>query len=120
MLARRGPGDDRECPAIRGALRPTSSRSFSGSFCWRRSRCAGSWPGATCASARASLALIGTAYGFLAGTTIGGGILVIPALLGAGLAGIALLATDAVIGLSVLTIKTVVFGGFDVLTPRCP
>jgi hypothetical protein len=65
-----------------------------------------------------SLGLIGATYGFLAGTTIGGGILVIPALLGAGLAGIALLATDAVIGLSILTVKTVVFGGFDVLTPR--
>ena len=48
-----------------------------------------------------SLGLIGATYGFLAGTTIGGGILVIPALLGAGLAGMALLATDAVIGLSV-------------------
>jgi uncharacterized membrane protein YfcA len=65
-----------------------------------------------------SLGLIGATYGFLAGTTIGGGILVIPALLGAGLAGIALLATDAVIGLSILTVKTVVFGRFDVLTPR--
>jgi uncharacterized protein len=65
-----------------------------------------------------SLGVIGATYGFLAGTTIGGGILVIPALLGAGLAGMALLATDAVIGLSVLTVKTMVFGGFDVLTPR--
>jgi uncharacterized protein len=65
-----------------------------------------------------SLGVIGATYGFLAGTTIGGGILVIPALLGAGLAGMALLATDAVIGLSVLTVKAVVFGGFDVLTPR--
>jgi uncharacterized membrane protein YfcA len=64
------------------------------------------------------LGLIGATYGFLAGTTIGGGILVIPALLGAGLAGMALLATDAVIGLSTLMIKAVVFGGFDVLTPR--
>ncbi len=65
-----------------------------------------------------SLGAIGVTYGFLAGTTIGGGILVIPALLGAGLAGMTLLATDAVIGLSVLTAKTLVFGGFDVLTPR--
>ncbi|HSA80549.1 MAG TPA: TSUP family transporter, partial [Geminicoccaceae bacterium] len=64
------------------------------------------------------LGLIGATYGFLAGTTIGGGVLVIPALLGAGLAGIALLATDAVIGLSSLTVKALVFGGFDVLTPR--
>ena len=65
-----------------------------------------------------SLSVIGATYGFLAGTTIGGGILVIPALLGAGLAGMTLLATDAVIGLSVLATKTMVFGGFDVLTPR--
>jgi uncharacterized membrane protein YfcA len=64
------------------------------------------------------LALIGATYGFLAGTTIGGGILVIPALLGAGLAGMALLATDAVIGLSTLIVKAAMFGGFDVLTPR--
>jgi uncharacterized membrane protein YfcA len=64
------------------------------------------------------LGAIGATYGFLAGTTIGGGILVIPALLGAGLAGMPLLATDAVIGLSSLTVKAAVFGGFDVLTPR--
>jgi hypothetical protein len=64
------------------------------------------------------LGLIGATYGFLAGTTIGGGILVIPALLGAGLAGMTLLATDAVIGLTTLAVKTAVFGGFDVLTPR--
>lgn len=65
-----------------------------------------------------SLGLIGATYGFLSGTTIGGGILVIPALLGAGLAGMTLVATDAVIGLTTLTVKTAVFGGFDVLTPR--
>jgi uncharacterized membrane protein YfcA len=64
------------------------------------------------------LGVIGATYGFLAGTTIGGGILVIPALLGAGLAGMALLATDAVIGLSTLIVKAAVFGGFEVLTPR--
>jgi hypothetical protein len=52
------------------------------------------------------------------GTTIGGSILVIPALLGAGLAGMALLATDALIGLSTLVVKAAGFGGFDVLTPR--
>jgi uncharacterized protein len=65
-----------------------------------------------------SLGVIGAAYGLLAGTTIGGGILVIPALLGAGLAGVALVATDAVIGLTILTVKAAVFGGFAVLTPR--
>jgi len=65
-----------------------------------------------------SLGLIGATYGLLAGTTIGGGILTIPALLGAGLAGMALVASDAVIGLTTLILKTLVFGGFDVLTPR--
>jgi uncharacterized protein len=65
-----------------------------------------------------SLGLIGAVYGLLAGTTVGGGVLVIPALLGAGLAGIAVIATDAVIGLASLVLKNVVFGGFDVLTPR--
>ncbi len=65
-----------------------------------------------------SLGLIGAVYGLLAGTTIGGGVLVIPALLGAGLAGMAVLGTDAVIGLTSLTLKAIVFGGFDVLTAR--
>jgi uncharacterized membrane protein YfcA len=64
------------------------------------------------------LGAIGATYGLLTGTTIGGGLLVIPALLGAGLAEMALLATDAVIGLSTLIVKAAVFGGFDVLTPR--
>lgn len=63
------------------------------------------------------LGVVGGTYGFLSGTTIGGGVLVIPALLGAGLAGMALLGTDAVIGLSTLAAKAAVFGGFDVLTP---
>jgi uncharacterized protein len=65
-----------------------------------------------------SLGLIGLCFGLLTGTTIGGGILVIPALLGAGLAGLAVLATDAVIGLASLITKAVVFGSFDVLTPE--
>jgi uncharacterized membrane protein YfcA len=65
-----------------------------------------------------SLGAIGATYGFLAGTTIGGGVLVIPALLGAGLAGMTLLATDAVIGLTTLVTKALVFGGYEVLTPR--
>jgi uncharacterized protein len=65
-----------------------------------------------------SLAFIGIGFGLLTGTTIGGGVLVIPALLGAGLGGMALLATDAVIGLASLITKAVVFGGFNVLTPE--
>jgi uncharacterized protein len=65
-----------------------------------------------------ALGLIGVCFGLLTGTTIGGGILVIPALLGAGLAGMAVLATDAVIGLASLITKAVVFGSFAVLTPE--
>jgi uncharacterized protein len=66
---------------------------------------------------RSALTIAGGTFGFLAGTTIGGGLLVIPALLGAGIAGVALVATDAVIGLSVLITKTIIYGGYDVLTP---
>ena len=42
----------------------------------------------------------------------------IPALLGAGLTGMAVLGTDAVIGLATLVTKAVVFSSFDVLTPQ--
>ena len=63
-----------------------------------------------------SLGLIGVCFGLLTGATIGGGVLVIPAMLGAGLTGMAVLGTDAVIGLATLITKAVVFGAFDVLT----
>ena len=65
-----------------------------------------------------SLGLIGVCFGLLTGTTIGSGVLVIPAMLGAGLTGMAVLGTDAVIGLASLITKAVVFGSFDVLTPE--
>jgi len=65
-----------------------------------------------------SLSLIGVCFGLLTGTTIGGGVLVIPAMLGAGLTGMAVLGTDAVIGLASLITKAAVFGSFDVLTPE--
>lgn len=55
-------------------------------------------------------------FGFLSGTTIGGGLLVIPILLGTGLAGAALVATDAIVGLSMHLTKTLVFGQAAVLT----
>lgn len=64
-----------------------------------------------------ALALIGAVFGMLAATTIGAGILVIPALLGAGLAGARLLGTDALVGVVVDALKSVAFGGFAVLTP---
>lgn len=66
----------------------------------------------------AGLAGIGSVYGFLSGTTLGGGMLVIPALLGNGLAGTALIGTDAVIGLTILTTKVAAFGTMDLLTPQ--
>lgn len=55
-------------------------------------------------------------FGFLSGTTIGGGLLMIPILLGAGLAGAALVATDAIVGLTMHLTKTLVFGQAAVLT----
>ena len=62
------------------------------------------------------LAGIGGVFGFLSGTTLGGGMLVIPALLGNGLVGTALIGTDAVIGLTILTTKVVAFGTMELLT----
>jgi uncharacterized membrane protein YfcA len=55
-------------------------------------------------------------FGFLSGTTIGGGLLMIPILLGAGLAGAALVATDAIVGFTMHLTKTLVFGQAAVLT----
>ncbi|HSS62964.1 MAG TPA: sulfite exporter TauE/SafE family protein [Gammaproteobacteria bacterium] len=66
----------------------------------------------------AGLAGIGSVYGFLSGTTLGGGMLVIPALLGNGLVGTALIGTDAVIGLTILTTKVAAFGTMELLTPQ--
>lgn len=64
----------------------------------------------------AGLLIASTAFGFLSGTTIGGGLLLIPILLGAGLAGAALVATDAAVGLTMHLTKTLVFGQAAVLT----
>lgn len=66
----------------------------------------------------AGLAGVGGVYGFLSGTTLGGGMLVVPALLGSGLAGTALIGTDAVIGLTILTTKVAAFGSMALLTPQ--
>jgi uncharacterized membrane protein YfcA len=59
---------------------------------------------------------VAATYGLIAGTTIGGGILVLPILVGAGLGGMALIGTDAAIGLATHFIKIVVFGSTQVLT----
>ncbi|MDX1432728.1 MAG: sulfite exporter TauE/SafE family protein [Gammaproteobacteria bacterium] len=67
---------------------------------------------------RGGLAGVGAVYGFLSGTTLGGGMLVVPALLGSGLAGATLIGTDAVVGLTILLTKVAAFGTLDLLTAR--
>ena len=57
-------------------------------------------------------------YGVLTGTTIGGGILLLPILMGTGLTGMALIGTDAACGLAMHIVKTVVFGSNGVLTAQ--
>jgi uncharacterized membrane protein YfcA len=57
-------------------------------------------------------------YGFISGTTLGAGLLIIPVLMSAGLLGMQLIATDAVIGLSVLIAKTLTYGQFSLLDLR--
>ena len=63
----------------------------------------------------ASLLLFGLIWGFLGSIMVGAGVLVIPMLLGAGLAGPALLATDAAIAVVVNVPKIAAFGRFEAL-----
>lgn len=65
---------------------------------------------------RAGLAAIAVPYGFLSGASFGVGLILGPFLLGAGLAGEALIATIAVNGLLLNVIKTVAFGLSPLLT----
>jgi len=65
---------------------------------------------------KVSLLVFGLAFGFLSSIMVGAGILVIPMLLGAGLAGPALLATDAAIAVIVNVVKIIAFGRLDALT----
>ncbi len=62
-------------------------------------------------------AVIGVSFifGLVAGALPGGGVIVVPLLLGLGLAGGALVGTDAVIGAAVNIAKTVLYGGLDLL-----
>jgi uncharacterized membrane protein YfcA len=62
-----------------------------------------------------TLLLFGLIWGFLSSIMIGAGVLVIPMLLGAGLAGPALLATDAAISVIVNVPKIIAFERFDAL-----
>ncbi|MBK8159095.1 MAG: sulfite exporter TauE/SafE family protein [Rhodospirillaceae bacterium] len=65
---------------------------------------------------RLGLSVAGGCVGVVSGTTPGAGMLMIPVLLGAGLAGPAFLATDASISISVNFTKAIVFGGLGNLT----
>lgn len=58
----------------------------------------------------------GGVFGFLSSLMVGAGALVVPFLLGGGLAGAALLATDAAIAVAVNLVKIVMFGKLDALT----
>jgi uncharacterized membrane protein YfcA len=62
------------------------------------------------------LAVFGGVFGFLNATMVGTGLLVVPVLMGAGLLGQTLLATDAAIAIGINIVKAVVFGSYGVLT----
>jgi len=57
------------------------------------------------------------AFGFLSSVIVGAGLLVLPILMGFGLTGPALLATDAAIAVIVNVGKVIFFGSLDALTP---
>jgi hypothetical protein len=67
---------------------------------------------------KTGLAIFGGAFGFLNATMVGTGLLVVPALMGAGLLSQVLLATDAAIAIGVNIVKAVVFGSYNVLSPE--
>lgn len=62
-----------------------------------------------------ALVAFGFPFGALSGTSIGAGMLIVPMLLGAGLSGPALLATDALVAVAMNATKIVVFGRFNAL-----
>ncbi|MGY8990455.1 MAG: sulfite exporter TauE/SafE family protein [Rhodospirillales bacterium] len=58
---------------------------------------------------------VGAGFGFYSGTALGGGIILIPVFLGAGVFGPALIATDAVVSIVVNVTRTAMFGWHDAL-----
>src|SRR3546814_17923226 len=66
---------------------------------------------------RPTVIAVSGAFGFLSSIIVGAGLLVLPILMGFGLAGPALLATDAAIAVIVNFAKVIFFGGLDALTP---
>jgi uncharacterized protein len=55
-------------------------------------------------------------FGLVSGATIGGGVLVLPILAGAGLSGAVFVATDAIIGMALHLLKMLIFGTSSTLT----
>jgi uncharacterized membrane protein YfcA len=68
------------------------------------------------APGNAALIVFGAAFGFSSSLILGTGMLIIPMLLGTGLTGGALLATDAAIALIVNLARAIAFGRLDALT----
>lgn len=65
---------------------------------------------------RGGYVALGAAYGALAGTTSGSGVLLIAGLLASGVAGAALIATDAIVATALNLLKIAVFGAADLMT----
>lgn len=65
---------------------------------------------------RKAIAVVAVPYGFLSGTSFGVGMILAPFMLGAGIAGEALLATVAVSGVMLNVTKTIAFGMSPLLT----
>lgn len=63
----------------------------------------------------AALMVTGGTFGFLGSLMVGAGVLIVPLLLGAGLAGPALLATDAAIAVAVNIVKIAIYRQLDAL-----
>ncbi|MBT8460683.1 MAG: sulfite exporter TauE/SafE family protein [Litoreibacter sp.] len=72
--------------------------------------------GRSIAVPRPAIAAVAVPYGFLSGTSFGAGMILAPFMLGAGIAGEALLATVAVAGVVLNLTKTIAFGLSPLLT----
>jgi uncharacterized membrane protein YfcA len=64
-----------------------------------------------------TVSLFGMAYGLLSSVVVGAGMIIMPALLGMGLVGPALIATDAMIAVGINVAKAIFLQKLDVLTP---
>lgn len=64
-----------------------------------------------------AMAALGLVFGLLSSTIVGAGMLIPPILLGAGLVGPAVLATDAAVAVGTSVFRVVTFGSLDALTP---